>query len=160
MSERLRSAALKERARLDELRAAGLPLDHPRVLLIDDIPVYGKDPEGDARSRRGGGYFVLVAAEVYRGNSTMIRVARAFPRSNIAGWRVVFKELGYEPDFVVADAGTGQLAAVRARFPNTVFVPSVWHVEQAIRNSLAKVAAAHIVTDNGKDIDRDCCMSR
>lgn len=64
LEERLRAQALTDRARLDTLKGAGSPLQRPQVLLIDDIPVYGKDGDGSARRRRGEGFFLLVAAEV------------------------------------------------------------------------------------------------
>lgn len=44
VEERLRTATLAERARLDALVVAGKPVDQPQVLLLDDIPVYGRTP--------------------------------------------------------------------------------------------------------------------
>lgn len=164
---KLRERATVERARLDELKAAGAELARPQVLLIDDLPVYGRDDAGAKRSRRDSGFFLLTAAEVTwqapdpwdtLGEPiarTELRVVRAFAKSNTPAWRLVFDELGYAPDFVVADAGTGQLAAVGAHYPNTVFVPSVWHLGQAIRTALRDVPAAHVVTAAGKVLHPD-----
>lgn len=159
---RLRERATAERGRLDELKAAGAELNQPQVLLIDDLPVYGRDDAGAKRSRRDTGFFLLTAAEVtWQAPDpwdtvrepiarTELRVVRAFAKSNTPAWRLVFDELGYAPDFVVADAGTGQYAAVRAHYPNTVFVPSLWHIGQAIRTALRDVPAAHVVTATGR----------
>jgi hypothetical protein len=162
---RLRAQALAERARLDALTAHGGPLVRPQVLLIDDVPVYGRDDEGIGRTRRDKGYFLLAAAEVTWNApdpydslllpvpATDLRLVRAFPKSNGPAWRLVFDELGYDPDFVLADAGTGQYAAVQSHFPNAVFVPSVWHIGRAIRTSLKDVKAAHQFTAAGKTLD-------
>lgn len=165
IEDQLRQRALAERARLDALRTAGQPLVRPQVLLIDDMPVYGRDDEGIGRTRRDKGYFLLSVAEVTWGAAdpwdtlalpvptTELRLVRAFPKSNGPAWRLVFDELGYEPDFVVADAGTGQYAAVQTHYPNAVFVPSMWHVARAIRTSLKDVKAAHQFTVTGKTLD-------
>jgi hypothetical protein len=161
----LRERAMTERARLDALKEAGEPLVRPQVLLIDDMPVYGRDDEGIGRTRRDKGYFLLSVAEVSWDDpdlwdslslpipSTELRLVRAFPKSNGPAWRLVFDELGYAPDFVVADAGTGQYAAVQTHYPDAVFVPSMWHVARAIRTGLRDVKAAHQFTVAGKTLD-------
>jgi len=145
VDERLRGAAQVERARLDALIAAGEPLDRPQVILIDDSPVWGR--EGRTK-RRDGGFHLLIVGEVAWeqpnvGESlpvarTHLRLVRAMAKSNTPAWRLVFDELGYVPDFVVADAGTGIGAAVRAHFDpeRTHFIPSLWHVRKSIRRSL------------------------
>ncbi len=166
IEDRLRARALTERARLDALTAAGAKLDRPQVLLIDDMPIYGRDSGGAAnRKRRDSGFFLLAAAEVAWSApdpwdslqlpipTTDLRLVRAFPKSNTPAWRLLFDELGYTPDFVVADAGTGQYAAVQAHYPHTVFVPSVWHVATAIRAALRDVPNAHQATVAGKVLD-------
>jgi hypothetical protein len=67
VEERLRTAALAERGRLKALLAAGEPLDQPQVLLLDDIPVYGRSHARGGASRRDEGFFLLVAGEVVWG---------------------------------------------------------------------------------------------
>ena len=162
LAERLSARALAERARLDALKAAGKPLERPQVLLIDDMPVYGRDAGALTRSRRGSGFFLLVAAEVQWHApdpfdrlqlpvaSTSLRLVRAFARSNAPAWRLLFDELGYAPDFIVADAGTGQYAAVGQHYPDAVFIPSIWHVQQVIRTVLRDVPAARVNTITGR----------
>jgi hypothetical protein len=44
VEQRLRERAAAARARLDALRGADKVLDGPQVLLLDDVPVYGRDP--------------------------------------------------------------------------------------------------------------------
>jgi hypothetical protein len=134
----LRAEAQAERARLDAAIAAGLPLERPQVVIIDDVPVLGRSGR---TKRRDGGFFLLVAGEVGWEERLgtweprlRLRLVRAMAKSNTAAWRLVFDELGYVPDFIVADAGTGIGAAVRAHFepPRTRFVPSLWHVRRSV----------------------------
>lgn len=167
---RLRQEALAERARLDALRAAGQPLLRPQVLLLDDVPVYGRDRSGSGKSRRDDGFFLLVAAEVHwrpRPPATAdddlfaaeppdvpelkLRLIRAMPKSNTPAWRLVLDELGYHPDFVVADAGTGIARAIGEHYnpERTTFIPSLWHVGQAIRNGLAETRGALVPVPGG-----------
>jgi len=163
---RLRESARAERERLDELRAAGLPLERPQVLLVDDVPVYGRDLDRKKRSRRDAGYFVLVAAEllwpepvddpdpfaVADDPRLRLRLVRSMAKSNTHAWRLLFDELGYEPDFIVADAGTGIAAAVNAHFDRTRtrFIPSLWHAANAIEGALADTPGAFTVTPAGR----------
>ena len=168
IDERLRTAALAERARLDEEAARGEDLVRPQVVLIDDVPVYGRDLGARTRSRRDRGYFILCLAEVVwpepaQGDddfdpfgspvlpSQKLRLVRAMPKSNTACWRLVFDELGYTPDFIVADGGTGIAAAVAAHYGDapTRFVPSLWHLTRAVENALADTPGAFVVATNG-----------
>jgi hypothetical protein len=144
---RLRDEALAERARLDADRAAGRPLDRPQVIVIDDVPVWGK---GGRTKRKDGGFHLLVVAEVVwvafevrKGvhewrPDLRLRLVRALAKSNRQAWRLVFDELGYAPDFIVADAGTPIRSAVRAHFDpaTTHLVPSLWHVRHAVHRAL------------------------
>jgi hypothetical protein len=143
VERQLRAAALAERARLDADLAVGRPLDRPQVWLLDDVPVWAREKR---TKRRDGGFFLLVIAEVRWGAGpggvlearTELRLVRAMAKSSNLAWRLCFDELGYLPDFVVADAGTGILSAINAHFaaPRTRFVPSLWHLRRSIRRSL------------------------
>lgn len=157
---RLRAHALAERARLDALAASGQRRANPQVLLLDDIPVYGR--VGGGKSRRDEGFFLLVAAEVQWGpepenpfdfpdRKLRLRLIRAMPKSNAAAWRLVLDELGYDPDFVVADAGTGIYRAIESHYDptRTVFVPSLWHVADAVRTGLADTKGALVKLPGG-----------
>ena len=77
------------------------PYDRPQVLLIDDMPVYGRDLDGEAG--RDAGFYVLAAAKVrwsgidpFQGADvvTELRLLRAYAKSNTAAWRLMFDELG------------------------------------------------------------------
>jgi hypothetical protein len=86
VDRRLRASALAERARLDALREAGEPLERPQVLLLDDVPVYGR-AYGQQRARRDDGFFILVAAEVAWGDSDPLEDAFAWcGRCRGCGW--------------------------------------------------------------------------
>ena len=163
VERRLRANAVSERARLDALLAAGLPLDGPQVLLVDDLPVYGRSNARGGRSRRDEGFFLLVAAEMFWGpspqdpmtaldRSLKLRVIRAMPNSNAPAWRLLFDELDYAPDFIVADAGTGIARAIETHFDpsRTTFVPSLWHVARSVRLGLADTPGALVAGPTGK----------
>lgn len=165
VEERLRAATLVERTRLDVLVAAGRPLDRPQVLLLDDIPVYGRSHARGGVSRRDEGFYLLVAAEVAWGPTPSdpmtvidqvlkLRAVRAMPKSNAPCWRLLLDELGYTPDFVVADAGTGIARAVETHFDpaRTTFVPSLWHVAHAVEVGLAATPGAHVPGPTGKEL--------
>ncbi|MGZ4647412.1 MAG: hypothetical protein ACXVYC_14000 [Blastococcus sp.] len=160
---RLRAQAAEETARLDPQRAVGGPLDRPQVLLLDDIPVYGRNRATGGVARRDDGFFLLVAGEVTWGapppdpmtrpdRSLRLRVVRAMPKSNAPAWRLLLDELGYAPDFVVADAGTGIARAVESHYDpsRTTFVPSLWHVGRAVRTGLADTRGAFVTGPTGK----------
>lgn len=157
---RLRKRALAERARRDVQLAAGQHRTHPQVLLLDDIPVYGR--VGGGKARRDEGFFLLVAAEVEWGpepespfdfpdRRLRLRLVRAMPKSNAPAWRLLLDELGYHPDFVVADAGTGIYRAIETHYDptRTVFIPSLWHVADAVRTGLADTRGALVKVPGG-----------
>ena len=146
----LRSTGLAERARIDADMAAGVPMERPQMVVIDDIPVWGRDGPG---KRRDGGFYVLVVGEtewIDRGGGDWatrlrLRLLRAMAKSNTSAWRLVFDELGYAPDYIVADAGTGIGAAVSTHFASTrtVLVPSLWHVSKTITTALGMRSPAN-----------------
>lgn len=167
VEERLRAVAYSERARLDALVAAGQPLDRPQVVLLDDVPVYGQELDS-TRARRDAGYFLLIVAEVSWATSDddpfgvppppslNLRLVRAMAKSNTASWRLMFDELGYAPDFIVADAGTGIAAAIDAHFDptHTKFVPSLWHLARKVENALAATRGAVVAGPHGRELIR------
>lgn len=154
VERQLRDRALAERARLDALLAAGQPLDRPQVLLLDDVPVYGR--RLDRAARRDDGFFLLVAAEQLTAadgvSRPRLRLVRAMAKSNTAAWRLLFDELGYAPDVIVADAGTGIGAAIRAHFDpsRTRLVPSLWHVTRKVEEALSASTRATMADPGGR----------
>lgn len=142
--------------RAEHARRAGLSADlratdgRPQVLLLDDLPVMGRAAGGGSRSRRA--YFVLAAgtvcwddAPVRSGGqaepATRLRLVRGFATNEAESWLLLFSELGYvpgvyEPEVVLADAGTGLQKAARMFFRTAVVVPSLWHVTNALREAL------------------------
>lgn len=166
VEQMLRDAATSERARLEDLASRGEPLTRPQVILVDDVPVYGRDLDRKKRSRRDAGYFVLVLAELHwpddvdhdgmtrRDPTIKLRLVRAMSKSNTASWRLMFNELGYTPDYIVADAGTGISGAIKAHFDPacTKFIPSLWHVANKVELGLADTPGALTVTPAGKEL--------
>jgi hypothetical protein len=152
---RLRAQALEERARLDALRDAGQPLDRPQVVLLDEVPVYGRTLERRKRSRRDDGFWLLVLAEMrwpapsddpfaLSAPRIALRLVRAMPKANTPAWRLVFDELGYDPDFIVADAATSIASAIREHYDpsRTRFIPSLWHLTRAVEADLLCIRKA------------------
>jgi hypothetical protein len=146
----------------------------PRVLLLDDVPVTTKaldDGHGSRRVKRT--YFVLAAGTLTWGeptapatrawqragqpdSQTRLRLLRGFATNEAESWLLLFRELGfqpgvYEPEVVLADAGTGLGKAVRSFFPGAVLVPTIWHVQQAVVEALTKRSGpgAMVLTDHG-----------
>lgn len=145
-------AAAQEAVRERERRLlAGEPNPTPLTVLIDDIPINARfvDENGKRVSRRD--YFVLVLAEVRWDTAPdervdrrlRLRLVRAFPTNDHHAWKLLFDELDYTPDFIVADAGTGLLKAVREFYKGGItFVPSLFHVREAIEEGLLKTPGA------------------
>lgn len=83
---------------------------------------------------------------------TKLRLLRVMAKSNTPAWRLVFAELGYEPDFIVADAGTGIKAAIDAHFDKrrTVFIPSLYHLSEKVKLAFKDVPGAFESSASGK----------
>jgi hypothetical protein len=151
LEARLRATALAEQARLDADAQAGRPLVRPTVIVIDDVPVWKR--RGRTK-RKDGGFHLLVVGEVTWVHldrprpdqpawvpELHLRMIRALAKSTRESWLLVFDELGYTPTFVVADAGTPIKSAIKSAFGDrTTFVPSIWHVRQAVLRALGLLA--------------------
>ncbi len=143
------AAAVKERERLLLAKA---PNPEPLALLIDDIPIHATFTDEDSRRVTRRDYFILIAAEVRWGDvieewgelrerELRLRLARAYPTNDHHAWKLLFDELGYTPDFVIADAGTGLIKGVEEYYKGAVtFIPSLFHVREAIEEGLYKTA--------------------
>jgi hypothetical protein len=158
MHERLLADERAEHDRRQALTPEQRAADgRPQVLLLDDLPVMTRAAGGN-RSRRS--YFVLAAGTVSwsdprpagtRGRdgrdrpepTTKLRLLRGFATNEAESWLLLFQELGYvpgvyEPEVILADAGTGLQKAVRKFFRTAVLVPSLWHVKSAVTQALMK----------------------
>ena len=142
----------------------------PQVLLLDDTPVNSKaafDGRATLRSRRE--YFVLGAATLDwparttdgppptpDDRHTRLRLLRAYPSNEATGWRLLFDELGFipgarEPEFILADAGTGLRRGIDDYFQTAVLVPSLFHIHEALTEALVRqTPGAVVLTDAGK----------
>jgi hypothetical protein len=144
-------AAIKERERLV---LAKQPNPEPLALLIDDIPIHATFTDKDTRRVTRRDYFILIAAEVRWGDvldewgemrerDLALRLVRAYPTNDHHAWKLLFDELGYTPDFVIADAGSGLIKGVEDFYKGAVtFIPSLFHVREAIEEGLYKTAGA------------------
>lgn len=143
----------------------------PQVLLLDDIPANTKaksDGTGRKVSRRS--YFILGAATLVwaprpapatdTGSRTQLRLLRAYAVNSADAWCLLFDELGYapgeyEPEFIVADAGTGLIKAVNDYFTTAVFIPSLFHLSQAVEKALEETPGAVQQADGEKALHPD-----
>lgn len=165
-----------EHERRSRMTAEGRRSDgRPQVLLLDDLPVNSKavfDGRSTPRSRRE--YFVLGAATLEwpartkngpvpapDDRYTRLRMLRAYPSNEASAWRLLFDELGYqpgvrEPEFILADAGTGLRRGIADYFQHAVLVPSLFHIHDALSEALAdKTPGALVLTDTGKALHPD-----
>ena len=147
----------------------------PQVLLLDDTPVNSKgvfDGRATLRSRRE--YFVLGAATIdwpartagvpppaADDRYTRLRLLRAYPSNESTAWRLLFDELGYEsgvrePEFILADAGTGLRRGIADYFQHAVLVPSLFHIHDALVEVLVdKTPGAVVLGDTGNALHPD-----
>ncbi|MGN6243536.1 MAG: hypothetical protein ACTHQ3_07655 [Motilibacteraceae bacterium] len=165
---------LMERARAEAARRAALDGParvsdgRPSVLLLDDLPYQsGQVNDGGRRTYRRT-YFVLAAGTVtwevapdgHQDQTprprTQLRLLRGFATNEADSWLLLLDELGYvpgehEPEFVLADAGTGLRRAIEKFFRTTVLVPSLWHIQHNITEALTKRSGpgALVFTDEG-----------
>ena len=178
LKERLEAEEKAEHTRRDLLGAAGRVSDaRPQVLLLDDLPVVTKArPDGFGNRRPTRSYFILAAGTLSWRKSkatpdgetieqpeadTRVRLLRGFATNETASWFLLFEELGYvsgvyEPEVVLADAGTGLQAAAKQFFKTALNVPSLWHAQQAIAAALwTKTPGAVVITDLGRALRPD-----
>ncbi|HZW44824.1 MAG TPA: hypothetical protein VFF32_10595, partial [Dermatophilaceae bacterium] len=74
------------------------------MVLLDEVPVYGRTLERRKRSRRDDGFWLLVLAELHWPPTSddpfallaapriALRLVRAMPKANTPAWRLVFDE--------------------------------------------------------------------
>lgn len=134
------SDRIAEVRRVLELPARQRPAS---LVVIDDIPVFRTQK---VRGRAEQKFAVLAAFEVFipreqRPAEHRLRLLRAFPRRDADAYRLLLNELGYTPDFVLADGATGIFEAVRGllRAGGHNFQPmlSAYHVRRHLRRLFA-----------------------
>lgn len=176
LHEDLLKAEVAEHARRSAMSEADRATDaRPQVLLLDDTPVNSKgvfDGRATLRSRRE--YFVLGAATIDwpartagvpppapDDRYTRLRLLRAYPSNESTAWRLLFDELGYEsgvrePEFILADAGTGLRRGIADYFQHAVLVPSLFHIHDALVEVLVdKTPGAVVLGDTGNALHPD-----
>lgn len=151
----------------------------PRVVLLDDLPMFSK---ANKRRRQGQRFAVIAAAEAValagttrtgrtkaptsRSRDVQLRLLRALPSHSADAYTLVLDELvevfGFVPDFVVADGGKGIRPAVERLGERTgheiVLVTSHYHVKEQLGRAIAKARRAKPSFDPGSlvdDIDHD-----
>lgn len=135
------AAAVAERDRLVQI---GEPNPMPLTIVIDDQPVWAKARSEHGRKAGRPDWNVLVVAEIQwrKAGDTLVRdqrlrLIRALPSTDHLAWKLVFDELGYRPDYVVADGAGGQVNAIRDYFgADTTLIPSLFHVRSNVIEAL------------------------
>ncbi|MGA9762611.1 MAG: hypothetical protein WBQ14_09320 [Gaiellaceae bacterium] len=146
----------------------------PHVLLLDDIPFQSRGSfDGTLTHGMSREYFVLGAANIVwpqrvpgrpapapDDRYTHLRLLRAYATNESIAWQLLFTELGYEPgvrepDFILADAGTGLRRGVADFFQRSIFVPSLYHVHRALEKALKATPGAFVITDEGEGLHPD-----
>jgi hypothetical protein len=137
------------RARAEVLEAlAGRSKDRAVVtLMIDDIPIFTKGQEGGRRGKQR--FAVLAATETFADPSTgqrrnRLRLLRAYPNHDADAYRLLLAELGYVPDVILADGGSGIGGAVkwlRRASPGRSFVLmlSAYHLRSQLRRQFSEL---------------------
>jgi hypothetical protein len=132
-------------ARDDEARDSALP----RVVMVDDLPIFDK---AQKRRRQQQRFAILGLAEVVfnaetgKVKETRLRLLRAFPSHSTEAYTLLFSDLPYVPDFVIADGGKGIEPAVKALAERTghevTFITSAYHLREHLRRVIIKARAA------------------
>ena len=156
----------------DRQRASAL-VGVPRVVLLDDMPVFQKATRLRRQRQR---FAVLAAAEAVwpttgRGNrarvragrprDVQLRLLRALPEHSTDAYLLVLAEMvetfGFVPDFVVADGGKGIRPAVEILAQRTghdiVFITSHFHIKAQLGRAIEKARKAQPTFDPGSLVD-------
>lgn len=132
--------------------------ERPTTLLIDAVPASGKKQRGAVRKR----WWVLCAAQTEWSQGpgkphtvgTRLRQLRAMPGEDRLAWQLFLDELDpYKPEFVVCDMGTAQVKAVREVLPDSVIVPSLYHLMANVdRDLLRQSSITQRTTDDAERV--------
>lgn len=121
----------------------------PRVVMVDDLPIFDK---AQKRRRQQQRFAILGLAEVVlsptsgKVRDTRLRLLRAYPSHSTDAYTLLFADLPYVPDFVIADGGKGIEPAVKLLAERTghevTFITSAYHVREQLRRVIAKARAS------------------
>jgi hypothetical protein len=138
-----------ELALLDEQAAASLL---PRVLVVDDVPVFG-DVTDEGTTSQEMLFSVLVAVEYFPSPTRAgeydhrIRLVRAYPQHTADAYELLVYECGFLPDVIVSDSAHGirsMIRRLRTLNADLVWVPSAYHVVQQLRRAMKKLTSARL----------------
>ena len=121
----------------------------PRVLVLDDKPIYGAStPKGEARG--GMEFSVLFAIEYFQPDPTRavydyrVRAIRAYPHHKGSAYELLVYECGGVPDVIVSDSSSSIDSAIRQLRkvkPDLAWVPSAFHIRKNLRKALTRMTA-------------------
>ncbi len=73
------------------------------------------------------------------------------PTNSNEAWRLLLVELGYAPDYIVVDGGTGLVNAVKDHYAGAVpLIPSLYHVRNNVTAALVRTPGDWVNTEHGK----------
>lgn len=129
----------------EEAELAASPTRLPRVVIVDDLPIFDK---AQKRRRQQQRFAVLGLAEVIlnpdsgKVRTTRLRLLRAYPSHSTEAYTLLLADLPYVPDFVIADGGKGIEPAITTLAERTgqdvTFITSAYHVRNQLRRVIDK----------------------
>lgn len=140
----------------EEAERAASTVRIPRVVMVDDLPIFDK---AKGRQRQQQRFAILGLAEVTfdptsaKVRKTRLRLLRAYPSHSTEAYTLLFADLPYVPDFVIADGGKGIESAVTALAERTgqevTFITSAYHVRNQLRRVIAKARRSKVAFSPG-----------
>ncbi|MCY7298016.1 MAG: hypothetical protein LH616_02250 [Ilumatobacteraceae bacterium] len=129
-----------------DAKAEASPL--PRVLVVDDVPLFGDVADDPGATSTQMLFSVLVAVEYFPSAhdphvyAHRVRLIRAYPTHTADAYELLVYECGFMPDVIVSDSAHGIVQMVkrlRGLNPDLVWVPSEFHVVQQLRRAMNKM---------------------
>lgn len=120
-----------------------------RIVAVDDKPYYGAVRSAGGRQEMM--FAVLIASEIELDGSgelrsNRIRLIKFLPDRSEYGYTLLFHDLGYDPDVVLSDGGTGITAALTRMAKRTGHQPrrvmSSYHIVRQLNAAFVKMAKA------------------
>jgi hypothetical protein len=136
-----------------DAKADASPL--PRVLVVDDVPLFGDVADDTGATSSQMLFSVLVAVEYFPSvrdphvYDHRVRLIRAYPTHTADAYELLVYECGFMPDVIVSDSAHGIVKMVdrlRVFNPGLVWVPSEFHVLQQLRRAMNKMTNPRLRT--------------
>jgi hypothetical protein len=127
----------------------------PRVIVVDDVPIYGDATEEDGKKKSSMLFSVLVAVEYFAAAADpttydrRVRLIRAFPQHTADAYELLIYDCGFLPDVLVSDGSHSIKSTVnrlRTLNPDLVWMLSAFHVVEQLRRAMTKLRSKKLAT--------------